>query len=74
MDKKAKIGDECVNCGICYSVCPFHAIEEACHEWKDINGEIHEALSCEHYYVIPEKCKACGTCVKNCPIQNIEIK
>ena len=66
-----KICNECVNCGVCYSVCPFHAIEEGGREWIDINGEKRQPLSDDHYYIIPEKCKCCGECARNCPISNI---
>lgn len=64
--------DECINCGICKSLCPYHAIvylpvpcEESCPVGaikKDIDGreQIDES-----------KCILCGKCVNACPFGSI---
>ena len=63
----AKIGDGCINCGMCHQECPYGAIEEG-------GVEIQEAISMDHYFVIPWKCKNCGKCVSACPIDNIVME
>ena len=69
--KIAKINDECINCGMCYDVCPFAAINEA----GDNNNVIDKAIvNNEHYFVNSEKCVGCGRCCSACPIKNIEIQ
>ena len=47
---------KCVGCGVCWTVCPYQAID------PDENGlaVVNEAL-----------CKGCGTCVAACPAQVI---
>ena len=45
--------DECYDCGLCVSVCPFGAIEMNRENWK-VEFNI-------------DKCMACGNCVATCP-------
>ncbi len=42
--------DKCVKCGVCVSVCPYHAV----------------TLSQDHAEVNPALCKGCGTCAATC--------
>lgn len=51
-----KIGDECISCGGCQSVCNFGAISEG-----DGKFEIN-----------PDICVDCGACAAQCPIGAIE--
>ena len=69
-----KIHDACINCGMCYRVCPFDAIEEGGAEWEDNNKKKRKPLSVEHYFINPSKCKKCLKCVEICPIRNITVK
>ena len=46
-----KIGDECINCGVCASECPVEAISEG------ENAHVIDA----------EKCIDCGACAEACP-------
>jgi len=74
MNKKvAKIKDECMNCGMCYDVCPCKAIKEGGECWINDKNEEEKPESDEHYYVIKSKCIGCGRCIKTCPIANIEF-
>ena len=70
----AKIGDECINCGMCHQECPYGAIEEGGVDWLDENREIQEAISMDHYFVIPWKCQNCGKCIRACPVDNIVME
>ena len=68
--KVARIGDNCINCGMCYGLCPFGAINEA----GDSSGVSDElTVNDEHYFVNIEKCVGCGRCCNGCPVGNIEI-
>ncbi len=67
----AKIGDECINCGMCHQECPYGAIEEGGANWLDKNGKIQEPISIDHFFVIPWKCQNCGKCIGACPVDNI---
>ncbi len=72
------ITDECINCGACEPECPNTAIYEGGVEWE-LNGETHEAMSDEFYYIVPEKCTECkghydeSQCVEVCPVDCIEV-
>jgi len=67
--------NDCINCGKCMAVCPYHAIvyvpvpcEEACPVdalYKDENGSEHIDYS---------KCIYCGKCTKACPFSAIMEK
>lgn len=69
-----KIHDACINCGMCYRVCPFDAIEEGGTEWEGNNKNKCKPLSLDHYFINPYKCKKCFKCVEICPIRNITKK
>ena len=66
---------DCINCGICQKVCPYHAIvyvpvpcEEACPVdamYKDDEGKEH---------IDYDKCIYCGKCTKACPFGAIMEK
>jgi len=66
---------DCINCGICQKVCPYHAIvyvpvpcEEACPVdamYKDDEGKEHIDYT---------KCIYCGKCTKACPFGAIMEK
>jgi [FeFe] hydrogenase (group B1/B3) len=66
---------DCINCGICQKVCPYHAIvyvpvpcEEACPVdamYKDDDGKEHIDYT---------KCIYCGKCTKACPFGAIMEK
>ncbi len=47
-----KIGEECINCGVCAGECPTEAIAEG--------DGIH--------VVDAEKCIDCGSCAEACPV------
>ncbi|MFQ6065612.1 MAG: CoB--CoM heterodisulfide reductase iron-sulfur subunit A family protein, partial [Candidatus Bathyarchaeia archaeon] len=49
--------EECLGCGLCESLCPFHAIKMG----KDGIAE-----------VIAATCKGCGVCAASCPAKAIE--
>ena len=51
-----KIGEDCISCGSCASVCPVEAISE---------GD-------EHYEIDPDTCIECGACAAGCPVAAIE--
>jgi heterodisulfide reductase subunit A len=56
--------DLCSGCGICVSLCPFHAIErieEDLHDKSVIHAKINEGL-----------CQGCGSCVSACPSRAIQ--
>lgn len=67
----AKIGEDCINCGICHSVCTYNAIVEGGSEWLDDKDNLQDPISEGHYFVIPWKCRNCGRCIDACPINNI---
>jgi [FeFe] hydrogenase (group B1/B3) len=75
-DSQANIkAKNCINCGICQKVCPYHAIvyvpvpcEEACPVdamYKDQEGKEHIDYT---------KCIYCGKCTKACPFGAIMEK
>ena len=67
------ITEECINCGACEPECPNTAIYEGGIEWES-NGEMHEAISEDIYYIVPEKCTECvgffdqEQCAAVCPV------
>ena len=46
------IGNDCVSCGTCESVCPVSAISA---------GD-------DKYEINPDMCVSCGTCADACPV------
>ncbi len=69
LDQKAYIDkNKCVNCGLCASVCPYHAIinyKRPCETSCKVNAI---STSAEKEAVIDyDKCTACGACAYACP-------
>ncbi len=66
---KAHIKEEnCVSCGICQSVCPYHAIIYSpipCEESCPVNAIYRNEDGIEH--IDEEKCISCGKCKVACP-------
>ncbi|MBF0921293.1 MAG: 4Fe-4S binding protein, partial [Atopobium sp.] len=69
VDKKAYIDQEkCIQCGMCFNVCPYHAIHHhirpcaaAC-GMDAIGSDEHGRADIDY-----EKCVSCGQCLVNCP-------
>jgi len=67
------ITEECINCGACEPECPNEAIYEGGVEWE-LNGESHDPLSDDIYYIVPDKCTECvgfydePQCASVCPV------
>jgi len=68
-----KITDECINCGACEPECPNTAIYEGAEPWE-LDGDLHDALADEVYYIAPQKCTECvgffdqEQCAAVCPV------
>lgn len=50
--------DDCINCGACEVECPTEAIYKPGKIYK-INGKYFNALSNEHFFIVPELCNEC---------------
>lgn len=67
------ITEECINCGACEPECPNTAIYEGGAPWE-LNGESHDAIKADIYYIVPEKCTECvgffdqEQCAAVCPV------
>jgi ferredoxin len=67
------ITEECINCGACEPECPNTAIYAGGVQWE-ISGEMHDALSNDFYYIVPDKCTECvghfdtEQCAAVCPV------
>ncbi len=67
------ITEECINCGACEPECPNTAIYVGGAQWE-LNGQMHDALSNDFYYIVPEKCTECvghfdqEQCAAVCPV------
>lgn len=68
-----KITEECINCGACEPECPNTAIYAGGTQWE-FNGELHEPLSNDYYYIVWQKCTECvghynqEQCAAVCPV------
>ena len=51
--------DTCIGCGLCVSLCPYHAISKT----DDNKAEVNRAL-----------CEGCGLCAASCPTQSISVR
>jgi ferredoxin len=69
-----KITEECINCGACEPECPNTAIYEGGVQWEAAGSEMHDAISDDVYYIVPEKCTECvgffdqEQCAAVCPV------
>jgi ferredoxin len=67
------ITEECINCGACEPECPNTAIYAGGTQYE-LNGAMHDALSNDFYYIVPEKCTECvghfdqEQCAAVCPV------
>jgi ferredoxin len=67
------ITEECINCGACEPECPNTAIYAGGAQWE-FKGAMHDALSNDFYYIVPEKCTECvghfdqEQCAAVCPV------
>ncbi len=67
------ITEECINCGACEPECPNTAIYEGGASWE-LNGETHDAIKDDIYYIAPQKCTECvgffdqEQCAAVCPV------
>ena len=65
---------ECINCGACEPECPNTAIYQGGVQWQAPDGSMHDALSNDIFYIVPEKCTECvgfhdhEACAAVCPV------
>lgn len=68
------ITEECINCGACEPECPNTAIYEGGVQWEAVDGSMHDAITEDIYYIVPEKCTECvgffdqEQCAAVCPV------
>ena len=68
------ITSECINCGACEPECPNTAIYQGGVQWQAPDGAMHEAISNDIFYIVPEKCTECvgfhdhEACAAVCPV------
>jgi ferredoxin len=68
------ITSECINCGACEPECPNTAIYQGGVQWQAPDGSMHEPLSNDIFYIVPEKCTECvgfhdhEACAAVCPV------
>src|SRR5690349_7153543 len=68
------ITSECINCGACEPECPNTAIYQGGVQWQAPDGSMHDALSNDIFYIVPEKCTECvgfhdhEACAAVCPV------
>ena len=69
------ITEECINCGACEPECPNTAIYPGGVQWQAPDGAMHDALSNDIFYIVPEKCTECvgfhdhEACQAVCPVE-----
>jgi heterodisulfide reductase subunit A len=51
--------DTCIGCGLCVSLCPYHAISKT----EDNKAQVNRAL-----------CEGCGLCAASCPTRSISVR
>ncbi len=67
------ITEECINCGACEPECPNTAIYAGGVQWE-LDGQKHDAISNDFYYIVPQKCTECvghfdqEQCAAVCPV------
>ena len=65
---------ECINCGACEPECPNTAIYQGGVQWQAPDGAMHDGLSNDIFYIVPEKCTECvgfhdhEACAAVCPV------
>jgi ferredoxin len=68
------ITSECINCGACEPECPNTAIYQGGVQWAAQDGSMHDAISNDIFYIVPEKCTECvgfhdhEACAAVCPV------
>jgi ferredoxin len=68
------ITEECINCGACEPECPNSAIYEGGVQWEAADASMHDAISDDLYYIVPQKCTECvgffdqEQCAAVCPV------
>jgi len=68
------ITSECINCGACEPECPNTAIYQGAVQWQAQDGGMHDAISNDIFYIVPEKCTECvgfhdhEACAAVCPV------
>src|SRR3954469_16126398 len=68
------ITEECINCGACEPECPNTAIYEGGVQWESADGSMHDAITEDIYYIVPQKCTECvgffdqEQCAAVCPV------
>src|SRR6476659_7738386 len=68
------ITSECINCGACEPECPNTAIYQGGVQWQAPDGAMHDAISNDIFYIVPEKCTECvgfhdhEACAAVCPV------
>src|SRR5512132_2759159 len=68
------ITSECINCGACEPECPNTAIYQGGVQWQAPDGSMHDAISNDIFYIVPEKCTECvgfhdhEACAAVCPV------
>lgn len=68
------LGDDCIGCGICMTVCPTNMRQE-----KDINFDVDTepraiAIINGTALINYDLCKGCGICVKTCPGSSLTVE
>ena len=67
------ITEECINCGACLPRCPNNAIHAGGVAYE-LNGETHDPIAEDIYYIVPDKCTECvgffeqEECAAICPV------
>jgi ferredoxin len=77
------ITEECINCGACEPECPNTAIYEGGVQFEAPDGSMHDAITEDIYYIVPQKCTECvgffdqeqcaAVCPVDCCVPNPEI-
>src|SRR5262245_1729572 len=68
------ITSECINCGACEPECPNTAIYQGGVQWQAPDVAMHDAISNDIFYIVPEKCTECvgfhdhEACAAVCPV------
>lgn len=60
--------DQCVNCGLCQRVCPYHAVIRVpipCEEACPVGAISKDGVGLHR--IDPERCIHCGQCLRACP-------